>query len=71
MSIISKQIQEILIEPVSSIHDESMKQVDFETMLEYINVFINVKEVLQNKDEKVFNVWNEIVGDMRCLAFTI
>lgn len=63
MSIISKQIQEILIEPVSSIHDESMKQVDFETMLEYINVFINVKEMLQNKDEKVFNVWNEIVGD--------
>lgn len=32
-------------------------------MLEYINVFISVKEMLQNEDEKVFSIWNEIVSD--------
>lgn len=63
MSIISKQIEEILIEPVSDIHQQSLKEVDFADLLEYVNLFISVKETLQNEDEKVFNIWNEIVSD--------
>lgn len=63
MSIISNQIHEILIEPVSSIHQESLKKVDFKDMLEYINIFISIKEILQLEDEKVFNIWNDIIND--------
>lgn len=63
MSIISNQIHEILIKPISDIHQESMKKVDFQEMLEYINVFISIKEILQMEDEQVFNIWNDIISD--------
>lgn len=64
MSFQKQQLQTEIIDSVTLIQKNTMKNNDFTKILEYLNVFLEIHQTLDTTDTELTKLWNDIVADI-------